>query len=66
MKRAFLLLNSWAGLMRVPVEIVGETPMRYRVKLLKDALMPNRIGLIASGSVKLVPKHAVVIEKART
>ncbi len=54
----YLRLNSWAGRERVPVEIVGETPKRYRVKLLEAARLPgNRQH--AAGDVVLVPRYAV-------
>jgi hypothetical protein len=53
-----LRLNSWAGRECIPVEIVGETPKRYRVKLLEAARLPgNRQH--AAGDVVLVPRYAV-------
>ena len=55
---AYLVLDSWAGRERIPVEIVGETPKKYRVKLLADALLPSRRHCSA-GDVVLVPRSAV-------
>ncbi|RPJ40084.1 MAG: hypothetical protein EHM35_00310 [Planctomycetaceae bacterium] len=55
---AVLLLDGWAGRSRIPVEVVGETPKRYRVKLLADARLPGGRQFQA-GAVVLVPKHAI-------
>lgn len=56
--QASLLLDSWAGRREVPIEVLGETPKRYRVRLLSDAMLPRR-GHIQAGEIVLVPKHAV-------
>jgi hypothetical protein len=45
-----LVLDGWAGRERIPVEIVGETPKRYRVRLLAAALV-------------LVPRYAVRLDE---
>ena len=58
---AYLVLDSWAGRERIPVEIVGETPKRYRVRLLADALLPSRRHC-AAGDVVLVPRYAVRVD----
>ena len=55
---AKLRLDSWAGREYVPVMIVGETPKRYRIRLLRDALLPSRRQCKA-GDVVSVPKYAV-------
>jgi hypothetical protein len=55
---AYLRLNSWAGTERIPIEIVGETSKRYRVKLLEAARLPGN-KQHAAGAVVLVPKYAV-------
>lgn len=52
-----LLIDSWAGRSRHPVEIVGETPKKYRVKLLEKARLPGK--RCESGDIVLVPKTAV-------
>lgn len=58
-QKAFLCMDDWSGFHKEPVEIIGETPKRYRVKLLSNCKLPgrNRSGNI--GDVILVPKHAV-------
>ena len=59
--RAVLALDSWAGRTEHPVEIVGETPKRYRVRILEDWLgLPSR-RVASRGDVVLVPKYAVRI-----
>ena len=58
MSNAKLLLDGWAGRSEHPVEVVEETPKRYRVKLLCDVRLPSRREGKA-GDVVLVPKHAI-------
>lgn len=53
-----LCLDSWAGRTNVPCEIVGETPKKYRIKLLKDSLLPSK-KYGKAGEIVLVPKYAV-------
>jgi len=61
---AVLVLDSWAGRERIPVEIVGETPKRYRVKLLAACLLPSR-RRVEAGAVVLVPRYAVRIQEVQ-
>ncbi len=51
-------LDGWAGRTTQVVEVIGETPMRYRIKAITDTRLAGRRSL-AAGSVGLVPKHAV-------
>lgn len=53
-----LELDGWMGRTSHPVEVIGETPTRYRVRLLEDTRLPGR-RRGAKGDVVLVPKHAV-------
>jgi hypothetical protein len=55
---AILVLDGWAGRQRIPCEVIGETPKRYRIKLLQDAQLPSRRSCKA-GDVVLVPKYSV-------
>ena len=55
---AVLVLDSWAGRERIPVEVVGETRTRYRVRLMQNCRLPGRKWHDA-GEVILVPKYAV-------
>ncbi|TRO55927.1 hypothetical protein E2P64_06515 [Candidatus Bathyarchaeota archaeon] len=53
-----LMLDGWAGRIDKPIVLVGETPKRYKVRLLEDTLLPRRrVG--KKGDVVLVPKNAV-------
>lgn len=56
-----ILVDGWAGYQRIPVEILGETPKRYRVKLIERSKLPGRNNWRNAGDVVLVPKHAVRI-----
>lgn len=58
---AALLLDGWAGRERHKVEVIGETPKRYRVRLLADTRLPSNRQHKA-GDVVLVPKYAVVFD----
>lgn len=53
-----LSLNTWSGIRTYPVEIVGETPKRYRIKVLTNVMLLNRRFVSADQTV-LVPKYAV-------
>ena len=55
--RGTVAFESWAGRTNVPVEILGETPKRYRVRWLETALSHTQ------GSVSLVPKYAVCLSE---
>jgi hypothetical protein len=55
-----LALESWAGRSYYPCEVLGETPTKYRIKLLaKDGVMLPGKCYAACGQVVTVPKHAV-------
>jgi len=56
---ATLELDGWAGRTHWPVEVVGETPTRYRVRLLQDTRLPGRWREGHAGDVVLVPKYAI-------
>lgn len=55
--QATLCLNSWAGRIEHPVEVIKETPRRYKIRLLEDALLPS--GRKRAGSEVYVPKCAI-------
>jgi hypothetical protein len=52
-------LQSWAGYSEHPVEIIGETRTKYRVRALESFKLPGR--WIHKDGVDLVPKPAVKI-----
>lgn len=43
---AYLCLNTWAGLREYPVEIIKETPKRYRVRLLGKTPLPKLVEML--------------------
>lgn len=55
----YLCLNSWVGRQEIPVEILDETPSRYRIRLLHDCKLPGRNRYGSMGDIVLVPKYAI-------
>lgn len=60
-KSAHLLIQSWAGLEKFPIIIVGETKKKYRIRWILDDpfVTPRSRTLRYRDDVFLVPKHAV-------
>jgi len=58
--RGRLWLDSWAGRVGHPVDVLGETPKRYRVRAV--AYIPLKDW--PAGHVALVPLHAVTFDPA--
>ena len=52
----YVVLESWAGRTYHPVEILKETPKRYKVRWLG----PGVFRRFSEGGVYYVPKHCVV------
>lgn len=52
-----LWLESWAGRTSYRVDVIDETPKRYRVRLLEAVTLKGW----AVGDVRLVPKYAVEV-----
>lgn len=61
-KPALLCLDGWAGRSETPVEVVGETPKRYRIAI-PPGSQPVRLGgrhrWLRIGETALVPKTAI-------
>ena len=53
-----IAVDGWQGRSYYACEIVGETRTRYRVRLLRDAVLPARRQARA-GDILAVPKYAV-------
>ena len=54
------MLDTWAGRLLIPDEVIGETPRRFRVRLLKAANLPGRPWRhFEAGAEALVPKYAI-------
>ena len=54
--------NGWAGRRRSRVEIIGETPKRYRIRAITRTKLAGRDRWLENGDVALVPKWAVDLE----
>jgi len=59
MKLGELGLQGWHGLTWTEVEIVGETPKKYRIKALRDMRLGGRLRTLRRGYTALVPRHAI-------
>ena len=59
-----LHLNSYSGRSSTRVEIVGETPKRYRIRAITQTRTAGRLVYLEPGQIALVPKHAVTLEAA--
>lgn len=46
-----------------PVDVLGETPKRYRVRTRRKTCLPSR-GWVEKGTIVLVPKAAVTLVDA--
>lgn len=62
MASGYYVLNGWAGTTKHSIEIVGETPKKYRCKLLQDAPLAGRNRWGKAGDVVLIPKTAVRLD----
>jgi hypothetical protein len=59
---AQLLLTGWHGVSRHPVEVIGETPKRYRIRAEKLTRLAGRHRYLEPGKTALVPKAAIKFE----
>lgn len=59
MTTGWLVLDGWQGITRTQVEVVGETPTRYRIRAIELTRLAGRRRWLPPGGVALVPKHAV-------
>lgn len=60
-KLGYLYTNSYAGTLKAQVEIIGETPKRYRIRALSRTRLAGKCRWIYRGETALVPKDAVQI-----
>lgn len=61
--RAFLRLSSWAGDTYQEVEVIGETPKRFRIRALADTRLGGRSRWLATDWTTVVPKGAISKER---
>jgi hypothetical protein len=60
--QAYLCLDTWAGRREYPVDIVRETPKRYKVRLNGNEVLPgNRVP--CKGDEVYVPKYAIKFQE---
>jgi len=59
---AVLSLESWAGTLRKRVEIIGETPRRYRIRVVDGYRVRGRRSF-SPGDVTLVPRWAISVNE---
>lgn len=59
-----LHLDGYSGRSSTRVEIIGETPKRYRVRAITQTRTAGRLVYLEPGQVALVPKRAITVEAA--
>jgi hypothetical protein len=62
---AMLGLQGWEGLTWQPVEVIGETPKRYRIRAITDTRLAGRYRMLFRGETALVPRSAVRFAEER-
>jgi hypothetical protein len=67
-KDAFLCLNGFDGYSETPVEVIGETPKRYRIICPPDrqaVKLAGRNRWLRVGETALVPKTAIKVKPGK-
>lgn len=65
MRIGYLGLSGWAGDRWRKVEVIGETPKRYRIRAIEKTKLAGRNRWIHPGETALVPKYAVRLTSSR-
>ena len=60
-----LHIEGWAGRLDIPVEVIGETPKKLRVRLLQGVMLQGKRRGQAN-EIVLVPKSAVTRDTKTT
>jgi len=55
-----LCLNGWGGITKTPVEVVGFTPKRTRIKAITRTKLAGRCKWLEIGETTLVPQHSIL------
>lgn len=58
-RKGFIQLDGWAGRSESAVDVIGETPKRYRIRAINRTKLAGRSRWLDVGQVTLVPKRAV-------
>jgi len=52
-------LQGWGGMIWTRVELVGETPKKYRIRAIRRTKLGGRCRWLNAGEITLVPKHSI-------
>ena len=55
-------MDRWGGRTETLIEIIGETPKRYRIKAITRTKVGGRYRWLEPGETRLVPKTAVKVK----
>lgn len=58
----WLNLSGWAGRTSKLVEVVGETPQRFRIRAIEKTRLSGRLRWLEPGETTLVPRHSITDE----
>lgn len=58
-RSAWLCLNSYGGRSQQVIEIIDETPKRFRIRALSRTRLAGRLRWLKAGETALVPKSAI-------
>ena len=62
MTYGYIFLQGYHGSTKQRVQIVGQTPKKWRIRALEFTKLAGRSRWIKEGEEALVPKHAVLLE----
>lgn len=55
-----LVLDTWGGRTRTPVDVIGQTSRNWRIRAIADTRLAGRNRVLPAGAVASVPKRAIV------
>jgi hypothetical protein len=58
----YLVLNGWAGRSVTAVDVIGETPRKFRIRAIHHTRLGGRQRSLEAGETTLVPRTAVVTD----
>lgn len=58
-KSGFLWLDTWAGRSHTPIDVIGQTPTRWRIRARQRTQLAGRGRWLEAGDVAIVPRHVV-------
>jgi len=58
----YLVVDGWSGRRKIPVDIIGETPDGFEIKVIERVFLPGR-GMLKEGQSTRVPKGTVIVER---